>query len=169
MQDMNFPTYVFATVNPGHSNQVVEELKRNTNIDFVAPVTGRFDLVLRLKQAAPDQVFQWVQSIRQIKGIQSTHTTFGFNGFKNGNMVQNQPLGISLFNITSPAETFMSQLKTFPGLVEAWAVPGQFDVLAFWQAKTTDEIVNTSVQKLPTLQGISRTETLLTSHPFFRM
>ncbi len=59
-------------------------------------------------------------------------------------------------------------MKTFPGLVEAWAIPGQFDILALWQAKTTDEIVNTSIQKLPTLQGISKTETLLATQPFFR-
>ena len=167
MQDMNFPTYVFATVNPGQVNKVVEELKRNSNIEFIAPVTGRFDLVLRLKQAAPDQTFQWVQSIRQIHGVQSTQSTFGMNGFRN-TVAHNQPVGISLFNITSPAETIMNQLKSFPGLVEAWAVPGQFDVLALWQAKTTDEIVNTSIQKLPSLQGISKTETLLATQPFFR-
>ena len=168
MQDLNFPTYVFATVNPGQANKVVEELKHNSNIEFVAPVTGRFDLVLRLKQAAPEQTMQWVQNIRQISGIKSTQSTFGMNGFRN-TPAQNQPLGISLFNITSPAETIMNQLKTFPGLVEAWAVPGQFDILALWQAKTTDEIVNTSIQKLPTLQGISKTETLLATQPFFRM
>ncbi len=164
---MNFPTYVFATVNPGHANKVVEELKRNSNIEFVAPVTGRFDLVMRFKQAAPEQVFQWIQSIRQINGILTTQSTFGMNGFRNTPALH-QPLGISLFNITSPVETIINQLKTFPGLVEAYAIPGQFDILALWQAKTTDEIVNTSIQKLPTLQGISKTETLLATQPFFR-
>jgi len=167
MQDMNFPTYVFATVNPGQANKVVEELKRNSNIEFVAPVTGRFDLVLRFKQAAPEQVFQWIQSFRQINGILTTQSTTGMNGFRNTPAI-NQPLGISLFNITSPVETIINQLKTFPGLVEAYAVPGQFDILALWQAKTTDEIVNTSIQKLPSLMGISKTETLLATQPFFR-
>ncbi len=166
---MNFPTtYVFATVNPSQANKVVEELKRNSNIELVAPTTGRFDLVLRLKQAAPEQTFQWIESIRRIQGIQSTQSTFGMNGFRN-NVAHNQPIGISLFNITSPVESIINQLKTFPGLVEAWAVPGQFDILALWQAKTTDEIVNTSIQKLPTLQGISKTETLLATQPFFRV
>jgi len=32
--NMNFPTYVFATVNPGRSTNVVEELKRNSQIDI---------------------------------------------------------------------------------------------------------------------------------------
>ena len=167
MQETNIPTYVFATVNPGQTNKVVDELKRNSNIEFLAPVTGRFDLVLRLKQANQEQTFQWIQNIRQISGIKSTQTTFGMNGFRNTPSM-NQPLGVSLFNITSPAETIINQLKSFPGLVEAWAVPGQFDILALWQAKTTDEIVNASIQKLPSLQGISKTETLLSTQPFFR-
>src|SRR5213076_1971149 len=47
--NMNFPTYVFATVNPGRSTKVVDELKHNSQIDIIAPVTGRWDLVLRLK------------------------------------------------------------------------------------------------------------------------
>ena len=169
MQNTNLPTYVFATVHPAQAKKVVEELKQNSNIELVAPVTGRFDLVLRFKQAAPEQVYKWIQNIRQIQGIQSTITTMGFNGFTNGTGIQNHlPLGISLFNVTSPLETIISQLKNFPGLVEAWTVPGQFDVLALWQAKTTDEIVKTTVEKLPTLQGISKSETLLAYSPFIR-
>ena len=35
----NFPTYVFATVNQGRTAKVVEELKRNSQIDLIAPVT----------------------------------------------------------------------------------------------------------------------------------
>ncbi len=169
MENTNFPTYVFATVNPGQAKNVVEELKRNSNVEFIAPVTGRFDLVLRFKKAAPDQVYQWIQNIRQIRGIQSTITTMGFNGFNNGTSIQSQlPLGISLFNVTAPFDSIMSQLKNFPGLVEAWTTPGQFDIVALWQAKTTDEIVRTTVEKLPTLQGIIRSETLLAYAPFIR-
>ena len=37
MQETNIPTYVFATVNPGQTNKVVDELKRNSNIEFLAP------------------------------------------------------------------------------------------------------------------------------------
>ncbi len=169
MQNTNFPTYVFATVHPGHAKKVVEELKQNSNIEFIAPVTGRYDLVLRFKQAAPEQVYQWIQNIRQIQGVQSTVTTPSFNGFSNFTSVQKQlPLGISLFNVTSPVETVINQLKNFPGLVEAWTVPGQFDILALWQAKSTDELVKTTIEKLPTLQGISKSETLLAHAPFFR-
>ena len=166
MQDTNFPTYVFATVNPAQASRVIAELKQNSNIELVAPVTGRYDLVLRLKHAPQEQVYQWVQSIRQIQGVKSTVTTMGFNGFTNGKLQNQLPLGISLFNATSSFDSIISQLKNFPGLVEAWTTPGQTDILALWQAKTTDEIVKTTVEKLPTLQGISRSETLLASSLF---
>src|SRR5881628_43974 len=59
--NMNFPTYVFATVNPGRSTQVVEELKRNSQIDIIASVTGRYDLVLRLKPNTPHNIYQTVK------------------------------------------------------------------------------------------------------------
>ena len=169
MQNMNIPAYVFATVNPVHAKKVVEELNKNENIDLVAPVTGRFDLALRIKQTNPEQIYQIVKWIRQVPGVQSTQTLFGFNGFQNGMTIQSRmPLGISLFNVTSPVETVISQLKSFPGLVEAWTVPGQFDIVALWQARTADEIVKSAFEKFPSLQGIARSETLLASTPIFR-
>lgn len=166
MQNENFPTYVFATVNPTQANKVIAELKQNSNIELVAPVTGRFDLVLRLKQAPQEQVFQWIQNIRQLQGIQSTITTMGFNGFTQSKLQNQLPLGISLFNTTSPFDSVISQLKNFPGIVEAWVTPGQTDIMALWQAKTTDEIAKMTVEKLPTLHGISKSETLLAFSPF---
>jgi len=168
MQTQNYPAYVFATVHNGQTKNVVEELKNNPNIDLIAPVTGRFDLALRLKQNSPEQIVQLVSKIRQVHGIETTQTLFGFNGI-NGAHFQNQmPLGISLFNVTSPIETFVNQLKTFPGLIEAWTTPGQFDIVALWQARTSDEIVKSAFEKFPTLQGIARSETLLAPTPLFK-
>src|SRR5439155_23535115 len=98
MQETNFPTYVFATVNPAHANKVIAELKQNSNIELVAPVTGRYDLVLRLKQAPQDQVYNWVQNIRQIQGRPSSITTMAFNRFTKCKLQNQLPFGISLFN-----------------------------------------------------------------------
>src|SRR5438034_85942 len=78
--NMNFPTYVFATVNPGRSTNVVEELKRNSQIDIIAPVTGRYDLVLRLKPNTPHNVYQTAKEIRNISDIRTTNTQTGFDG-----------------------------------------------------------------------------------------
>jgi len=169
MQNQNYPAYIFATVNPGQAKKVVEELRNTQNIDLVAPVTGRFDLVLRIKPTTPEQIYQLVRTIRQLPGIQMTQTVFGFQGIQNGTALQSMPLGISLFNITSPIESFISQLKTFPGLVEAYTVPGQFDIVALWQARTADEIVKSAFEKFPSLQGIAHSETLLASTPIFHL
>ena len=169
MQNQNFPAYVFATVNPVHAKKVVEELRNNPQIDIVAPVTGRFDLALRIKPNLPEQIFQTVKSIRQLPGIQTTQTLLGFQGIQNGTTLQSHmPLGISLFNVSTNIDTFISQLKSFPGLVDAVPVPGQFDIVALWQAKTSDEIVKSAFEKFPTLQGIARSETLLAYTPFFK-
>src|SRR5438445_10529054 len=77
--NMNFPTYVFATVNPGRSTEVVEELKRNSQIDIIAPVTGRYDLVLRLKPNTPHNIYQTVKEIRDISDVRTTDTHPGFD------------------------------------------------------------------------------------------
>jgi len=42
--------------------------------------------------------------------------------------------------------------------------PGQFDIVALWQARTSDEIVKSAFEKFPTLQGITHSETLLAPH-----
>src|SRR5437879_11000843 len=72
--NMNFPTYVFATVNPGRSTKVVDELKHNSQIDIIAPVTGRWDLVLRLKPNTPHNIYQTVKEIREISDVRTTDT-----------------------------------------------------------------------------------------------
>src|SRR5881628_2062152 len=141
--NMNFPTYVFATVNPGRAPKVVEELKRNSQIDLIAPVTGRYDLVLRLKANTPQNVYQTVNQIREISDIRTTtpHTSI---------------------------ENTIKQLSSIPGFVEACTVPGQFDIVALWQARTSEDIVKTSVEKVSNLEGIFHSETLLAYAPFFK-
>src|SRR5256885_1059068 len=95
--NMNFPTYVFATVNPGRSTNVVEELKRNSQIDMIAPVTGRYDLVLRLKPNTPHNVYQTVKEIRNISDVVTTDTHTGFDGIQPTKKFENQmALGVSL-------------------------------------------------------------------------
>src|SRR5206468_690111 len=116
-----FPTYVFATVNPGRVQKVVEELKNNSQIDMIAPVTGRYDLALRLKSSAPNEVYNTVK-----------------------------------------------QISNIPGFVEAFAVPGQFDIVAFWQARTTEEIMKTSINQLTNVGGLFKSETLLAYAPVFK-
>ncbi len=165
------PTYVFATVNSGRVAKVVEELKQNSQIDFIAPVTGRYDLVLRLKQSNPTQVYQTIQQIREVADVRTTDAHTAFDGIQTNRKPESQmAFGISLLNCVQhqSIETAIKQLSNVPGLVEAYSVPGQFDIVALWQAKNTEDIMKTSVENVPSLQGIFKSETLLARTPFFR-
>ena len=168
--NINFPTYVFATVNSGRATKVVEELKRISQIDFIAPVTGRYDLVLRLKPSAPEQVYQAVKEIREINDIRTTTTHTGFDGIQPVKKLESQmALGISLLNVEhTPIENSIKQLSSIPGLVEAFAVPGQFDIVALWQARTAEDIMRTSFEKLTNVGGLFKSETLLAHAPYFK-
>ena len=165
----NFPTYVFATVNQGRTSKVVEELKRNSQIDLIAPVTGRFDLVLRLKPNAPEQVYQTIQKIREISDISTTTTQTAFDGINQHVKLESQmALGVSLLNVGhQPVLNSIKQLSNVPGLVEAFAVPGQFDIVALWQARTAEDIMTTSFDELTNVSGIVKSETLLAHAPYF--
>jgi nitrate reductase NapAB chaperone NapD len=168
--NIEFPTYVFATVNPGRATKVVEELKRNSQIDLIAPVTGRYDLVLRLKPNTPHNVYQTIKEIRQINDIRTTDTHTGFDGIQPVKKVESQmALGVSLLNCEhTTSESVIKQLSNIPGFIEASTVPGQFDIVALWQAKTSEDIMKTSVERVSNLTGIFKSETLLAYAPFFK-
>src|SRR5690242_18624157 len=168
--DMNFPTYVFATVNSGRSTKVVEELKQNSQIDLIAPVTGRYDLVLRLKPNTPPNIYQTVKEIRNISDISTTDTHTGFDGIQPTKKLESQmALGFSLVNVQHiPIENMIKQLSNIPGFVEASTVPGQFDIVALWQAKTSEDIVKTAVERVNHLDGIFKSETILAYTPVFK-
>ncbi len=168
--NMNFPTYVFATVNSGRSTKVVEELKRNSQIDLIAPVTGRYDLVLRLKPNTPHNVYQTLKEIREISDVRTTDSHTGFDGIQPMKKLESQmALGVSLLNVQHTSiENTIKQLSNIPGFVEACTVPGQFDIVALWQARTSDDIVKQSVEKVSNLEGIFHGETLLAYAPFFK-
>src|SRR6266700_2274855 len=140
--NIEFPTYVFATVNPGRATKVVEELKRNSQIDLIAPVTGRYDLVLRLKPNTPQNVYQTVKEIREISDVRTTDTHTGFDGIQPTKKLESQmALGVSLLNCErTTSENVIKQLSNIPGLIEASTVPGQFDIVALsWYCGCFDE------------------------------
>jgi nitrate reductase NapAB chaperone NapD len=66
------------------------------------------------------------------------------------------------------SESVIKQLSNIPGFIEASTVPGQFDIVALWQAKTSEDIVKNSVERVTNLQGIFHSETLLAYAPFFK-
>ncbi|HEX4919547.1 MAG TPA: hypothetical protein VFV92_02265, partial [Candidatus Bathyarchaeia archaeon] len=112
--NMEFPTYVFATINPGRATKVVEELKRNSQIDLIAQVSGRYDLVLRLKPNTPHNIYQTVKEIRNIGDISTTDTHTGFDGIQPSKKLESQmALGFSLVSVQhSSIENMIKQLSS---------------------------------------------------------
>jgi nitrate reductase NapAB chaperone NapD len=168
--NMNFPTYVFATVNPGRATKVVDELKRNSQIDLIAPVSGRYDLVLRLKPNTPHNIYQTVKEIREISDVRTTDTHTGFDGMQPTRKLESQmALAVSVLTCEhNTSESIIKQLSSIPGFIEASTVPGQFDIVALWQAKTSEEIVKNSVERVSHLNGIFKSETILAYTPVFK-
>lgn len=115
----NFPTYVFATVNPGRSTKVVEELKHHNRVDLIAPVTGKFDLALRLKHSTPTEVYEEIKKIREIPDIRTTITHTAFEGVQPIKKLESEkPLGVTLLNFERmPFKEAISELGRIPGLV----------------------------------------------------
>ena len=165
-----FPTYIFATVSPGRSAKVVEELKHHNRVDLIAPVMGKFDLALRLKHASPKEIYEEVKKIREIPDVRTTVTHATFDGVQPSKKIENEkPLGITLLNLErKPFDEAISELGKLPGLVEAFAVDGECDIVALWQGKTTEELMKYSFEKLNNLEGFHNCETLFVRTPLFK-
>src|SRR5205807_4452783 len=68
-------SWVFANVKGGIT-RAISQLRKIENVESVTPVTGRFDLVIKLRTNEPNKTFNIVEKIRKIKGIASTHRDF---------------------------------------------------------------------------------------------
>jgi DNA-binding Lrp family transcriptional regulator len=170
METENFPTYIFATVNPGRSAKVIEELKRHSLLDLIAPATGKFDLALRLKHSTPKEIYEEVKKIREIPDVRMTVTHEAFDGVQSSKKIESEkPLGITLLNLErKPFEEAINEIGKLPGLVEAFAVDGECDIVALWQGKTTEDMMKYSFEKLNSLGGFHNSETLFIRSPFFK-
>src|SRR5437667_9785347 len=55
-------------------HQAISQLKHITNVESVTPVTGSFDVVIRLRTNDPDKAFNAVEKIREIDDVTATQT-----------------------------------------------------------------------------------------------
>src|SRR5437867_3979257 len=84
---------VFANTK-GDLGRIISQLKRTINVESITPVTGRFDLVIRLKTNEPTKALNTVEKIRSISGITSTQTAFSIESVTNAKNKEesNEPL-----------------------------------------------------------------------------
>jgi len=164
-----FPTYVFAKVQHDRLPQVVEELRKYSDIEFSAPVTGRYDIIMRIKNSTPEQVYSIVNKIRGIHGVNSTNTFTANDGFVNGQKLDAEGVwGFSLLSVNKPLPEVIQKLKKLPAIYDAWSIPGQFDIIMSSKAQNYEQLMKSTVEQLAHTEGIWRSETLFAYEPHLR-
>src|SRR5207244_13264689 len=108
--------------------------------------------------------------IRKINYIHTTDTHTGFDGIQPTKKFESQmALGVSVLTCEhNTGEQIIKQLSNIPGFIEASTVPGQFDIVALWQARTSEDFMKNSVERITNLPGLFHSETLLAYAPFFK-
>ncbi len=163
------PTTVFARVQPSMRNQVAEQLKKVQGITYFSPLTGRFDFAIELKTADQKQVYELVNKVRSISGITSTRTYTPYEGFANGKNIQaTDSLALVLLQVTeqTQAQKVLQSIEQYTQVRNAYAVPGEFDILATVYGKNNEEILS-QVSKIADVQGVRASETLLAYRPIW--
>ena len=162
-----YPNYVFASVEPHMLGDAIKQLKTLSGTTWFSPVTGRFDLVVRLKGSETQKLYDLVNKIRGIHGIVSTHTYVPLEGFINGKSIENgEPLGLVLLGVSEQVPKVLQALKHIPQIAEAFVIPGEFDIVATMKGRNYEEII-TQVQKIAEVKGIRTSETLFAYKPSY--
>ena len=161
-----FPTYVFAKVQRDRVPQVVEELRKYSEIEFSAPVTGRYDIIMRIKNSNPEQVTNTINKIRSIHGVNATNTITANDGFVNGQKFDAQGVwGFSLLSVNKPVPEVLNKLKSLPAIYDAYSFPGQYDIVMSSKAQNYEQLMKSTVEQLAHTDGVWRSETLLAYQP----
>jgi len=158
-------SWVFANVK-GRITRVISQLRKVNNVESVTPVTGRFDLVIKLRTNEPNKTFNIVEKIRRIKGIASTQTGISLQKISNAKKDESEdPIAFALVKVRGAFKNVLQKIKTFPNFVEAHVIPGEFDVFAAFHGYSPEELLETSVEKLGSINGVTAMETLVAWTP----
>jgi DNA-binding Lrp family transcriptional regulator len=158
-------SWVFANVKGGIT-RAISQLRKINSIQSVTPVTGRFDLVIKLRTNEPRKIFNIVEKIRQIRGIASTQTGISLQRISNAKKDESDdPITFALVKVKGAYKNVLQKIKTFPSFVEAHVMPGEFDIFAAFHGYSPEELLETSVEKLGSINGITAMETLVAWTP----
>jgi DNA-binding Lrp family transcriptional regulator len=157
-------SWVFANVKGGIT-RTISQLQKIKSVETVTPVTGRFDLVIKLSTNEPRKAFNIVEKIRKIKGITSTQTGISLQKISNTKKDESEdPIAFALVRVRGAFKNVLQKIKTFPNFVEAHVIPGEF-VFATFHGYSPEELLETSVEKLGNINGITAMETLVAWTP----
>src|SRR5205814_1943479 len=68
-------SYIFAKCK-GERAHTISQIEHIPNVESATPVTGRFDLVIKLGTNEPTKAFTTMEKIRDIPSITNTQTTY---------------------------------------------------------------------------------------------
>ena len=158
-------SWVFANVKGGIT-RAISQLRKINNVESVIPVTGRFDLVIKLRTNEPNKTFNIVEKIRKVKGIASTQTGISLQKISNAKKDESEdPIAFALVKVRGAFKNVLQKIKTFPNFVEAHVIPGEFDIFAAFHGFSPEELLETSVEKLGSINGVTAMETLVAWTP----
>ena len=157
-------SFIFANCK-GERTHAVSQIKHVPNVASVTPVTGRFDLVIKLNTNEPTKAFNALERVRSIKSITETQTALSFQNVTSANTDFETPIGFALLKVRGAFRNVLQRLKTFPNFAEAHAITGQFDVVAAFKGYSPEELLESSVEKIGNINGITSSETLIAYNP----
>ena len=153
--------YIFAKCK-GERAHIISQIQRIPNVESATPVTGRFDLVIKLRTNEPTKAFTTMEKVRSIPSITSTQTTISFESIINSSnrADRESPLAFALLKVKGSFDSILRKLRTIPNFAEAHVVPGAFDILAAFRADNSEDLLEKSVEKISSINGITASETL---------
>ncbi len=123
-------------------------------------------MVIKLGTNEPTKAFNTLEKIRSIKSITTTETALSFQKVtSNTSNTSETPLAFTLMKVKGAFQNVLRRLKTFPNFAEAHVIPGRFDVLATFNGYSPEELLETSVEKIGSINGITASETLIAYNP----
>src|SRR6266498_3692570 len=70
-------------------------------------------------------------------------------------------LAFALLKVRGSFDAILRKLKTLPNFAEAHVIPGAFDILAAFRADSSEDLLEKSVEKISSINGITASETLI--------
>src|SRR5207249_7313103 len=127
-------SYIFAKCK-GERAHTVSQIEHIPNVESCTPVTGRFDLVIKLRTNEPSKAFTTMEKIRSIPNITNTQTALSFESItsstqRNSQIDNDSPLAFALLKVRGTFSSVLQKLKSIPNFAEAHVIPGAFDILA---------------------------------------
>jgi DNA-binding Lrp family transcriptional regulator len=160
-----YPTTVFASVQPKMLREVTEQLKTFQGITYFSPLIGRFDLVIELTSTETQRVYELVNKIRSLNGVTSTRAYTPTMAISSAQTVKaTDSLALVLLQVNEPAQKVLHSLKQQPQIRNAFAVSGEFDIIATVYGKDQEEVLS-QVLRIAEMQGVRTSETLLAYKP----